>query len=439
MAQHISVRVPWHDVGYCGKVCKNPCNNGACLRLKNIFENRNDEAENALAGKDMKGHERELPCLGEGGAFMCPEQLESSVRHPYAETNPTTHGHFLDTPIVYPPFSLPTRPFRWLMATKWQECVENYNIHLDVKKEPVFEKFTTMWIQDADNHRAIFKYFYHDVIPHKSLCLIYAKQVPFIEDTRRVIIGLGFVDKLIPAVEHKHTDAGDLRSMTWENMVCHTIRSDFKDGFLFPYQELMDYAKNNPKFDISTATVFASDEYRDEFSYATEHVSYDAVIDVLLQSLKVLHVINEIGIHGNWVTCINWVKKCLKEVWQDRGAFPGLGPMLCAANFPFGILMAEELKKKCEGKNVLDILDKALANPSGYFSSEVANSLSETDLEAWKKLPKERKELFKLLTRFSFSIEQATNIYRPELRSDNHINCTDAEIIANPYTLYGRC
>ena len=45
MAQHISVRVPWHDNGWNGTVCQFPGENNACLRLKNIYENRNDAEE----------------------------------------------------------------------------------------------------------------------------------------------------------------------------------------------------------------------------------------------------------------------------------------------------------------------------------------------------------------------------------------------------------
>ena len=58
MAQHISIRIPWHDNEYKGTVCKNPCDNTACLRLKNIYENRNQEMEQSLAGKPMIDHEQ---------------------------------------------------------------------------------------------------------------------------------------------------------------------------------------------------------------------------------------------------------------------------------------------------------------------------------------------------------------------------------------------
>lgn len=70
MAQHISIRVPWHDNGWNGNVCNGPSCNNLCLRLKNIYENRNDEVEESLCGKGIKNNEDKLPCVGEGAAFM---------------------------------------------------------------------------------------------------------------------------------------------------------------------------------------------------------------------------------------------------------------------------------------------------------------------------------------------------------------------------------
>ena len=115
MAQHISVRVPWKDNGYSGLVCKDPCRNNACLRLKNIYENRNDELEQGLAGCPIKGHEADIPCISEGGAFMSPVIHSKTSIHPYKNINPDTHGHFRETELKYPPFSLPARPFGWTM------------------------------------------------------------------------------------------------------------------------------------------------------------------------------------------------------------------------------------------------------------------------------------------------------------------------------------
>ena len=115
MAQHISIRVPWHDSGWKGFVCEDPASNMSCLRLKNIYENKKDAIECALCGQCMTDHEADLPCIGEGGAFMSEHEFHRSTVHPYKKINQDTHGHFLETEVIYPPFSFPARPFAWLL------------------------------------------------------------------------------------------------------------------------------------------------------------------------------------------------------------------------------------------------------------------------------------------------------------------------------------
>ena len=75
MAQHISIRVPWHDNGWNGTICLDPSGNNACLRLKNIYENRDDAAECKLCGQCMENNEEAVHCIGEGSAFMSPKDL----------------------------------------------------------------------------------------------------------------------------------------------------------------------------------------------------------------------------------------------------------------------------------------------------------------------------------------------------------------------------
>lgn len=438
MAQHLSIRVPWHDSGYCGKVCNNPGYNNSCLRLKGISEKRDDDYEMSpdVAGSTMAGIEQSLPCISEGGAFMSDVELVRTTTHPYKDSNPNTHGHFLETEIHYKPYSLPARPFRWMMKNDICPKYSVYNIDYDEEREPKLKKFNSVWIQDAKNHKGVFDYFYHDVIPNKSLCLIYAKQVPFVEDPRRIIIGIGFVEKITPAVEHNHTEDGSLRSLTWETMLSHSIRKNNSNGFLFPYLELMKYADNHPDFDIRKATVFAPDGCFEEFSYATEHLSYDAVIDVLLQSLKTLNVIKGC-VDGDWDSCINWVNSRLTEVWQDRGAYPNIGGMLCVSGFRFGLLIAEELKNTLkEGEDIWEKLDNAISNPNQFLSPEIAKSITKLNQQTWSNLKSERRSLFMLLSRFSLTLDQSNVLFNEAERRRYAIECSDKEIIENPYVLY---
>ena len=70
--KHISIRVPWHDTGWDGRVCAAPRLNGAYLKLKGIAEERDDDAEESVAGSSI----RALPqakwpsCIVERAGFM---------------------------------------------------------------------------------------------------------------------------------------------------------------------------------------------------------------------------------------------------------------------------------------------------------------------------------------------------------------------------------
>lgn len=440
MAQHLSVRVPWKDNGYNGFVCNKPCYNNSCLRLKNISGNRDDALEEKLSGCPIKGHESEIPCLSEGGCFMSQDSYVKTTVHPYKSGKNKSHAHFLETELEYPPFSLPARPFGWTMLRKGNEdsigdLVRRLGIDYDPDREPDLP-FPTNWVQDATNQRAIFKTFYEDVQVNSSLVIPYAKQVPFIDDAKRVVMGIGRITSIKEPPEHNHTDDGDLRSILWETMLGHSIRDDRKDGFLLPYREMMEYAAEHPEFDIRTITVFAEEDYFDEFSYATEQLSYDAVISVLLQTISALEIIKEC-IPGNWKECISWAKQRLKEVWRDRGPFPGLGSMLGAIGFQRGEMIAKELKPYIDDLAKYEaITEAALKDPKQYFSRKVLAALGRTELETFYSLPVERKQLFWLLARMSLTEEQAFTVYHPEERKKIGFFCTDTEILQNPYILY---
>lgn len=445
MAQHLSIRVPWKDNGYSGLVCDKPCYNNACLRLKNISDSRDDDFEETLKGCPIAGHERKIPCVSEGGVFMSAVAHTRINIHPYKESNPETHGHFRETELIYPPYSLPSRPFAWTMLRKGNDrddhnirrLADRHNIDYDPAREPELS-FTTNWIQDAVNQRSVFKTFYENVTPNHSLVIPYAKQVPFIDDTKRVVMGIGFVKSVTAPPEHNHTDDGKLRSILWETMIGHSIRNDRNDGFLLPYREMMEYAEAHPDFDIRSITVFAEDDYFEEFSYATEQVSHDAVISVLLQTLKALDIIKDC-IPGNWQDCIDWTTARLNEVWLDRGAFPGLGSMLCAVGFKFGVVLASDIKNIIsEGEDYEGFVAKTIKNPTAYFRSEIAASIGKTEQGAFLSLTGERKALFWLLARLSLSVEQANALFNGEYRRKTHIDCTDLGIIENPYLLYER-
>ena len=435
MAQHFSVRIPWKDNGYNGHVCNRPCANTCCLRLKNIADEKNDELEDSLKGQSISSHEKEIPCLSEGGCFMSETAFTRQVNHPYRDIF-ESHRHFCPTDLTYPPYSYPARPFSWTMLKK--DNVENisalkerFNIDYDSTREPDLK---TNWVQDSVNQRAMFKTFYRNCVENKSLILPYAKQVPFIEDAGRVIMGIGYITRKIDPPEYK-TNGGNVHSILWETMLQHSIRDNRENGFMLPYREMMDYADAHPDFDIKTITVFAPDDYFDEFSYVTEHVSYDAVINVLQQIIKSLEIIKTcIPEKGNWNECIRWAKDRLDEVWQERGPFPGLASMLQVLGVRYSEFVAEDIKKHIQdNKNFENEFYKILSDVDAFLPNDLKGKVDPAAIQTILSLDGERKQLFWLLARMSLTAEQAAGAFFEEKRP---YDAEDKDILANPYLLY---
>ena len=91
----------------------------------------------------------------------------------------------------------------------------------------------------------------------------------------RILIGVGRVLHVGTAQEYTYTTKdlkGKLRSMLWERMVQHSIRPDFKDGFLLPYHAAIEKASEDPEFDPAEIAAFSPTDRLLEFSHASQLV-----------------------------------------------------------------------------------------------------------------------------------------------------------------------
>ena len=75
--QHLTIRVPWHDNGWQGTFCNNPCGNTSCTILPRIATGRDDARETELAGGSLEELDREQlpPCVDEHATIMAPFAL----------------------------------------------------------------------------------------------------------------------------------------------------------------------------------------------------------------------------------------------------------------------------------------------------------------------------------------------------------------------------
>lgn len=444
--RHISIRVPWNDTGWDGRVCQRPSENGACLILKNIREKRKDDTEEKIAGASWQNLSQDQlpPCFSERGGFMAPYELTRIANHPYTAYS-NAHQHLAPTPFRHPPFSAAAVPFGWMLsdmaAQKIQDLQLGYRTELEDAAHAAMG-FPTSWTQDKYNQLVLLDTFFSAIQQRKSLCLFYAKATPFTDDPRRVIIGVGWVTGVGNPVEYRYSKPGSLQSMLWERSIAHSIRPNGNDGFLMPYHELMTYLENHPDVDPAPYVAFVPDDHFWAFSYGAEHVSNDGAIGALLACARALQNSKQI-LPGAWDRVIEWINDRLNELWRMRGPCPGLGAALTAFGVEKGTLLAYEIERLLVARHPEGNVDPwplvdTLMNDPTPLPAELRRQFTPTLREKWRRLPAERRALLKLLSRFDLLAEQAIRFYVHEdrARQKARITVSDAEILANPYQLF---
>ena len=436
--QHLSIRVPWHDAGWSGTVCNKPAANTACRVLPRISESKDDATEESIAGQSFSDLSQDQlpPCISERANFMAPFPMTLSKRHPYVERNSESHGHFLPTSFTMRPYSAACLPFRWMLVEESAELVERYDLGLQPDREPDLG-FSTSWLQDRSNQLVMLDTFFGAIRPEESLCFFYAKDTPLSVSARRVIVGVGLVRGVDDHVEYQYaTKNPPHRSILWERNVEHSIRPGFADGFLFPYREVFDLALEKG-VDPEQFLAFAPDDAFWSFSYGSEHVSHDEAIASVLSCLRALEQIQGV-LPGPWEQVSAWLDQQLNRLWRMRGPFPGFGSALTAFLGDRGNLIAYEIAGQCAQDSVDGNIDpwpafeQMVQNPD-TASGTLKDHIGEGFARAWDAMPEERRELLKLLSRFSLSSDQVKRFFNPDDRPED---VDDTSLIENPYLLY---
>ena len=436
--RHLSIRVPWHDTSWEGLICADPLNNGSCLRLSRVAENRNDSLEVQLAGRPWHQLEQGQlpPCAEERAGFMSPRSRLVTKQHPYASWN-DKYTKFAPTTFELPSFSADCVPFRWMLREHTVELAELYQLPYEGALEEAVDAEADLhdpiWVQHGANQQLLLDTFFSAIEPERSLCFIYAKESPISDDPRRILIGVGRVRSRADVVPYVQ-EGGGFTSVLWERVIQHSIRPSMVDGFLMPYHELLALSQD-ADIDPAELAVFVPDEFSSQFSYASEHVSHDVALSLLLSLGSSVDRFASL-VSGSWDPIRQWLSERVAEVWQARGPCPGLGAALSAFGVKEGVLVAyEAMGQLAENDDPWPLVDRWLRDPS--TNSDVSERVGAVMSRAWVAISDERRELLQLLSRFDLTVDQATRIYQETERAKSGIHLSDAELLANPYLIYG--
>lgn len=440
--RHLSVRVPWHDAGWNGKVCCNPRENGSCMFLPRINDAKNPDAEEHIANRWL--HELEAdqlpPCVSEKVNFMSPHDVYKKVSHPYSknENNDKFYGHYKETTYCYPGHSFSVIPYNWMLKKpkdNSSEKAESLQINYDVSKEPKLN-FENSWVQHLDNQTAMLDTFIKPIKAGSSLVFIYAKNIPFVESTSRVLIGVGHISNVGKLTEYDYTEKthNSFKSTLWERPVYHTIREDNKNGFLLPYHDFFKIAELDDTIHIPDYIAFAPSF--EEFSFGSEWVSNDSAIASLLIMHEKLKKFGDILPDKNYELQLKWIDNELSRLWKMRGPFPGLGAVLSGLNISSGNLIAWELDKlvrdDADGevvRNPWDYVSRLFGGDHSFLPASFKVNISDTQKATWQNYSEAERAFLELLSRMNVDNDQVGLVI--ESKEKDQI-----EYLKNPYLLY---
>ena len=166
MTRHLSIRVPWNDTAWDGRVCANPTGNASCLVLPRIHAERDDEYEDELSGKaweELRDQGAPLPpCMLEKGDFMSTTSRSIIVQHPYGSFA-DSHRHFRPAHVHLPAYSVGCVPYRWMLRDNAPTMTElfdrSYREEYEQRADDLLG-FKTSWVQDARNQHELLDCFF---------------------------------------------------------------------------------------------------------------------------------------------------------------------------------------------------------------------------------------------------------------------------------------
>ncbi|CAJ6802811.1 AAA ATPase [Burkholderia pseudomallei] len=442
---HLTARVAWHDSGWNGLVCRQPSCNSFCTSLDRIREERDDRREDALAGMRWSTLSPDdlPPCKAESGAFMTKEEWTRRFVHPYADIKKAkdTHGHLKPTLVKVPPYATFVVPFAWMLRSEQDAIDQRLPTPLPADER---SPFASPWVFGRERQEAILKLFLSRLTKERSLVFFYCKGgQPLGDAISRLVVGVGRIAAIARPKTYDVTINKPTHLM-WDLLIEHTIRPDGYDGFLLPYHEYLvptgdaDEDSRRERL-LREIAVPADPAHLRVFSYAAELTPADIALSTLVRCLDSVRKIREHGIaKGPWERREEWLNRQIEQAWQDRGAFPGLGPALEALGMRLGTALALELQSSGMVKADMDPWPTVDAIFRG--KQEPPQPAYEEDLKAvretWTSLPDERRALLMLLSRFALTSTQALRWFDPAKRGKAVLaKVSDDEIIANPYRM----
>lgn len=417
MAKHMSIRLAWHDEGWNGHVCKNPCANSYCVGRHSypgdlIASSRDLQFESEHAGESCAKLNQPVACALSVNAFGS-ELIRARV------DIPDFWGKNSASPAIIelPPHTCCT----WCYEEMYNDIVKNTN-------NPN-RKY------DYDKRRDGAEKYFSQFESGKSLVFYYAGYSnPFSENEEQnyVIAGISRVKDIAPmryyenATEKIRKDYGG--GFVWQR----SITSNYpNEGFCIPFWKYRNDENVLNRLVIKPLN-------RTPFKYGSRVVENDDAIEVINQLIVVVDYLIEIGDDTeDWLVRRDWLNQLLNELWNARGPYPGFASVLEAIGLSCVVSTYISLSDYSEMKSfrddVIDFLEERRDDICGISVSDVEK----------RKIRREYKLMgaecssfaLNILSRFHLTAAQVKSIISDE-RGNVSISATIQQLIDNPYIIF---
>ena len=417
MAMHMSLRLAWHDHGWNGHICENPCNNPYCVGAHSypgdlIATKRDLELEKNHCGESAGKYPCQIACGLSINAFG-KETVQTRVDPPDwwgdGNADPVT--------LTLPP------------ATACTWCYEA------MYKKDVSPEAGSTQTYDYNKRFNNAKEYFEQFDEGKSLVFYYAGYSnPFSEgeEENYVIVGVSRLKKIDSFHFYENTTEDIKRKygggFAWQKPVTSKYP---EEGFCIPYWKYLHDDELAERLAIKPLN-------RTPFKYGSREVTNDDAIEVIHQMLETIDVLIEIGDDAeDWSKRKDWLSSVLNELWKARGPFPGMGSVLEALQLPELIKPFLDITNDAGRKDFYRQLEDLLNGDSNTIAGV---EYSDKDLKIVRrqfqmKEDEEKDLLLHLLPRFDLTAKQVRGIIS-ENREDVSITASVSELVENPYIIF---
>lgn len=306
--------------------------------------------------------------------------------------------------------------------------------------------YEEMWEEDGghrsnDERRAIAEAFFDEVRPGETLAFFYVdeRNPLFVDDgersPHRVLVGISRITEIGDIEEWNEQTYGGETNMVWSVPFKHAFPTD---GIRFPVQAL---SQRVPDPEERAQYLVPLDGYlRTDFRYGSATITMDRAVAVIERAITALGRVRAAGVLETSVDEeLAWLNSQLLELWEQRGPYPGLAPVLAALDFARSAEFQRDVVPglTAAGADAAEVVFAALEGDIADDLAKFDDDFDEASFE-WGQFNEDERELARLLVRMELTFDHVDALLSADKRERHGLPASAAEIVANPYLLSER-